>query len=156
MLIDALCQITGTTEQYSSVIPEPFTFIPEDHRTIALADGSITSPFLELFGRPPRDTGLLSERSDRPSGAQRLHLLNSTHIQRKIERSQKLRELARSGSNPMETTANFYLTILSRLPNEMELQSFQTYLETGQVTKQQAFVDLAWALINSPEFFCRH
>jgi len=28
VLIDALCQITGTTEQYSSVIPEPYTFIP--------------------------------------------------------------------------------------------------------------------------------
>ena len=28
MLIDALCQITGTTEKYSSPIPEPFTFIP--------------------------------------------------------------------------------------------------------------------------------
>ena len=28
VLIDALCQITGTTEEYSSLIPEPFTFIP--------------------------------------------------------------------------------------------------------------------------------
>ena len=28
VLIDALCQITGTTERYSSTIPEPFTFIP--------------------------------------------------------------------------------------------------------------------------------
>ena len=41
-----------------SAIPEPFTFIPEDQRSIALPDGSITSPFLDLFGRPPRDTGL--------------------------------------------------------------------------------------------------
>ena len=42
VLIDALNQITGTTEKYSSPIPEPFTFIPEDQRSIALADGSIT------------------------------------------------------------------------------------------------------------------
>ena len=62
VLIDALCQITGTTEQYSSVIPEPYTFIPEEQRSIALADASITSPFLEKFGRSPRDTGLESER----------------------------------------------------------------------------------------------
>ena len=41
VLIDALCQLTGTHERYSSPIPEPFTFIPEDQRTIALADGSI-------------------------------------------------------------------------------------------------------------------
>ena len=64
MLIDALNQITGTTESYSSAIPEPFTFIPQDQRSIALADGSISSSFLEMFGRPPRDTGLESERNN--------------------------------------------------------------------------------------------
>ena len=65
VLADALCQITGTTEEYSSPIPEPFTFIPPTERSIALADGSITSPFLELFGgrrvirvwRPSETTG---------------------------------------------------------------------------------------------------
>ena len=45
----------------------PFTFIPEGQRSIALPDGSITSPFLEQFGRPSRDTGLESERSNRPT-----------------------------------------------------------------------------------------
>jgi hypothetical protein len=67
VLIDALNQITGTTEKYSSPIPEPFTFIPENQRAIALGDGSITSTFLELFGRPARDTGLESERSSGPA-----------------------------------------------------------------------------------------
>ena len=52
VLIDAICQVTGTTEKYSSPIPEPFTFIPEGQRSIQLADGSISSSFLERFGRP--------------------------------------------------------------------------------------------------------
>ena len=65
VLIDAICQITGTTETYSSMIPEPFTFLPETQRAIALPDGSITSPFLEMFGRPARDTGLTDERNNR-------------------------------------------------------------------------------------------
>ena len=95
MLIDAICQITGTTEKYSSAIPEPFTFIPEDQRSIALPDGSITSSFLEMFGRPPRDTGLESERNNRLTAAQRLHLLNSSHIQRKIEQSPRMQALLR-------------------------------------------------------------
>ena len=47
VLIDAICQITGTTESYDSAIPEPFSWIPEGYRTIALPDGSITSSFLE-------------------------------------------------------------------------------------------------------------
>ena len=46
-----------------------------------------------MFGRPPRDTGLESERNNRPTADQRLHLLNSSHIQRKIEQSPKLKNL---------------------------------------------------------------
>ena len=103
VLIDALCQITGTTEEYSSPIPEPFTFIPGEQRSIALADGSITSSFLEMFGRPPRDTGLESERNNSPTAAQRLHLLNSSHIQQQ-DRAKRAScaWLMRSRRNPRE------------------------------------------------------
>ena len=99
MLIDALCQITGTTEKYSSAIPEPYTFLPEGHRSIAIPDGSISSSFLETFGRPPRDTGLESERNNRITAAQRLHLLNSTHVQRKLEQSPKLQAIVRKAAS---------------------------------------------------------
>ena len=91
VLVDALCWLSGTNEIYSSPIPEPFTFVPEENRSIELADGSIASQFLEMFGRPSRDTGLESERNNQPSDAQRLHLLNSSHVQKKIERSKRLR-----------------------------------------------------------------
>ena len=37
VLIDALCWISGTQESYSSPIPEPFTFIPGENRSIELA-----------------------------------------------------------------------------------------------------------------------
>lgn len=156
VLVDALCQITGTTEEYSSTIPEPFTFIPPHQRSIALADGSITSTFLEMFGRPPRDTGLEMERSSRPSAAQRLHLLNSSHIQRKIEQSAKLRELTRGSSNQTEAATRVYLTILARFPTEQELQVFDQYAQSGVVRGGQALTDLTWALLNSVEFLYRH
>jgi hypothetical protein len=42
-------------------------------RSIALPDGSISSAFLDLFGRSPRDTGLEEERNNRPTAEQRLH-----------------------------------------------------------------------------------
>jgi hypothetical protein len=102
VLIDALNQITGTTEQYSSAIPEPFTYIPEGQRSITLPDGSITSAFLEQFGRPARDTGLEAERSNRPTADQRLHLLNSSHIQQKIAASPKLQALFQSAARGPE------------------------------------------------------
>ena len=156
VLIDALCQITGTTEQYSSPIPEPFTYIPEDQRSISLADASITSPFLEVFGRPPRDTGLESERNNSPTAAQRLHLLNSSHVQRKIEQSPKLRFLVQSSGNPREVVGGLYLTILSRFPTEEELKIVGAHFQSAAGRRWAAAVDLAWALINSAEFLYRY
>jgi hypothetical protein len=157
VLIDALNQITGTTEKYSSAIPEPFTFIPEDQRSIALADGSITSSFLELFGRPPRDTGLESERNNRPSAAQRLHMLNSSHVQRKIEQGPRLQSLLQSRRKPVELVNELYLTILSRYPTKEELSVIAAYApQPARGRGREAMVDLTWALINSAEFLYRH
>lgn len=92
-LLDAINQITGGGEKYTSNIPEPFTFLPDDQRAITLSDGSIESPFLELFGRPARNTSYESERSSVPSVFQVQHLLNSSHVQKKIEKSGVLRQL---------------------------------------------------------------
>lgn len=155
VLIDALCQITGTTEQYSSIIPEPFTFMPEQQRAVTLADASITSPFLEKFGRSSRDTGLESDRNNRPTAAQRLHLLNSSHIRRKFETSPKLQPLLRSSDrNREEIIVELYLTILSRFPTDDELKILETYAQTSG--RGTVLRDLAWALINCPEFSYRH
>src|SRR6185295_11742189 len=122
VLIDALCQITGTTEKYSSAIPEPFTFIPDDQRSISLPDGSITSSFLEQFGRPPRDTGLETERNNRLTASQSLHLLNSSHIQQKIERSPKFNYLFQNQKDPTTLVGSLYLMILSRPPTPEEFK----------------------------------
>ncbi|MBI5385306.1 MAG: DUF1553 domain-containing protein [Verrucomicrobia bacterium] len=155
VLIDALDQITGTTEKYTSAIPEPFTHIPEGQRSIALPDGSITSSFLEMFGRPPRDTGLESERNNRPTAAQRLHLLNSSHIQRKIEQSRMVQALS-AKSDPREIVIGLYLGILSRFPTEEEIKTVSAYSQSGGVKGREAVVDVAWALMNSAEFLYRH
>jgi hypothetical protein len=157
VLIDALCWISGTRESYSSPIPEPFTYIPEEHRSIELVDGSITSQFLEMFGRPSRDTGLESERSNNITDAQRLHLLNSTHIQNKIERSWRLRSLINaSKKNRRRLIDMIYLNILSRFPTKTELDHAKKYFQTKDVNNRQAVNDLAWALINTKEFLYRH
>jgi hypothetical protein len=157
-LIDAVCQITGTTEEYSSPIPEPFTFLPEGQRAIALPDGSISSSFLEMFGRPPRDTGLESERNNSPTAEQRLHMLNSSHIQLKIQQSAKLRTLVqpRAGGKPRDPIDRVYLATLSRYPTDEELKTVAAYYQSVQGNKWPAVADLAWALINSAEFLYRH
>jgi hypothetical protein len=146
VLIDAINQVTGGTETYVSLIPEPWTYIPKESRSIELADASISSPFLELFGRPARDTGLESERNNKPSGAQCLHLLNSSHIRNKLTSSNLLRALTLC-QNPVD---ELYLTILSRYPTDEERAIVARY------NPQDLGAELAWVLINTAEFQTRH
>ena len=155
VLIDNLSAIFGFQEKYSSDIPEPFTFVPAEFRTTSLADGSISSHFLELFGRSARDTGLESERNNRPTSQQRLHLLNSTHIQRKIKESKRLR-LLQGKLKIEELTTLLYLTILSRQASSDEVKIIKKYVAKSKLNRQEILADLAWALINSKEFLFRH
>lgn len=157
VLIDALHQVLGGGEGYESAIPEPFTFIPPSHRTIELADGSITSSFLEMFGRPARDTGLEAERHNQPTVAQRLYLLNSSQIQNQIERSPRLRGLIRRArGNRRFLIGAIYLSVLSRYPTPAELAAAEAYCRAEGGNLRAAAVDLTWALINTKEFLYRH
>jgi len=113
-----------------------------------------------------------------------LHMLNSSHIQKKIENSPKLQALfsaaSGAGSKPPKPNKNrrgsqapppvntgptseqkkaevinqLYLTILSRFPTEQEMKTVAEYMQSG--SKREAAVDLAWALFNSSEFLYRH
>ena len=178
VLIDAICQVTGTNETYTSMIPEPWTFIPKEQRSICLADASITSPFLGLFGRPTRDTGLESERNNTPTASQKLHLLNSSHIRDKIERRLKAqsdivtpsRRSRKSGRRSRRSTTvasssmsfspatvtEVYLTVLSRFPTSEEMAVISDYARNAEAKGPDVMIDLTWALINTPEFLYRH
>ncbi len=156
VLIDAINKVTGTSDLYTSAIPEPFTIIPENKPAIALPDGSITSSFLELFGRPARATGMENERLNRLIPTQRMHLLNSSHIQRKLERNPNLKLLLKAKLQPNETVEELYLAILSRFPTLGEQKIVAEYAKSGVVKGNDAWMDLVWALINSDEFLFRH
>ncbi len=160
VLIDAINKITGSSDLYTSAIPEPFTYIPAEQPAIALADGSITSPFLALFGRSARATGMENERNNRMLPAQWLHLLNSSHIQRKIQQGPKLKELLDSGRNPSAIVEELYLTILSRFPSPDELKTIEEYGTPRKggtrIKTREDWLDIAWALVNSAEFLYRH
>ncbi len=168
VLIDAINKITGATDLYTSPIPEPFTYIPEDKPAIAIADGSIISPFLALFGRSARATGMENERNNKPVPAQWLHLLNSSHIQGKLEQGPKLKAIIDSGRTQTEIVEELYLTILSRFPTPDEMKNAEAFGQNQTkppaskdgkpvVSKRREdWVDLTWSLINSSEFLFRH
>ncbi|MGA2618237.1 MAG: DUF1553 domain-containing protein [Thermoguttaceae bacterium] len=153
VLIDALNNIAGSSDLYTSAVPEPFTYVPSDMSAVELADGSVTSSFLTLFGRSARATGMESERVNELASSQWLHMLNSVAVQDKLQNGPKLRAMLSSGGNAKEIAERLYLTILSRFPTDADLKAVEEYAKAkGGV----AWIDLAWALINSPEFLLRH
>jgi hypothetical protein len=156
VLIDALNEITGSADLYTSAVPEPFTYIPSDISAVALADGSITSSFLTLFGRSARATGMEGERVNELASPQWLHMLNSATIQSKLQNGPKLGAIVSSRGKPEEIAEKLYLTILSRLPTEADVKAVEDYSKMGVSRGRDAWIDLAWALINSPEFLLRH
>lgn len=157
VLIDAINRITGSSDLYTSAVPEPFTYIPKDMPAVALADGSITDSFLTLFGRSARATGTESERVNELASPQWLHMLNSGQIQNKLQTGPKLSALlAAAGNNPKETLDKLYLTILSRYPTERDVHIAEQYLKSGVARGRDAWIDIIWALINNPEFLLRH
>ena len=123
-------------------------------RTIEIEDGSISSSFLILFGRPSRDAGTSDERNDRINAKQRLFLFNSGALFRKllnIPRRGELRKL------PFARRIDaFYWLFYSRPAEAEEKEILMRYMKkTG---KKQAAVenDLMWTLVNSAEFLHRH
>ncbi|MBT8045287.1 MAG: DUF1549 and DUF1553 domain-containing protein [Verrucomicrobiae bacterium] len=159
VLVDALNRFGNTREKYWSPIPEPFTFIPEDQRTITLSDGSITSQFLEMFGRPSRDKGYESERETKPTEFQRLYMLNSTEMHARIWKSPQLRQVIReSKGDPHRAIRLTYLTILSRRPTTEETRIAIKHFKKSRkrVGINGAVQDLAWALLNTKEFLYKH
>jgi hypothetical protein len=156
VLIDALNEITGSSDLYTSAVPEPFTYIPNSMSAVALADGSITSSFLTLFGRSARATGMENERVSELASPQWLHMLNSATIQNKLQSGPKLAAMLSAGGQPNEIAERLYLTFLSRFPTDADVKAAEEHAKTGVAKGRDIWVDLAWALINSPEFLLRH
>lgn len=158
VLSDALQSLFGPGESYSSLIPEPFTFIPNYTRTIALADGSTTNAFLETFGRPSRDTGLENERNHQTTAAQRLYLINSSEVQKRIAGNKRRWAIPRKGGKGRmgQSVRQIFVEILSRYPTQEEMALIRAYGKGSGTTPSQAAEDLVWALINSKEFLYKH
>jgi len=155
-LADIICKISGTAEIYESTTPEPYTKFPAGESAVALPDGSITTSFLELFGRPSRDTGFDSERVLAPSAAQKLHMINSRHIRAKIESGEPLRAIYKLGGERALRQA--YLAVLSRYPTSAERASFYRLMNARPKRDRGYYhiLDTVWALFNSEEFINQH
>lgn len=157
ILVDILADLTGHHEKYRSVIPEPFTILPEGTRAIEIPDGSISSATLDAFGRPPRDSGAASERNNAVTGAQRLYLMNSGILYKNLEQLAR-RKLLREHKKIAELADACFLLTLSRHATQEELKVLREYAESlpNKNRQQSLAVDLLWSLINGKEFLYHH
>jgi len=157
VIMDIINQIADAKTDYQSVIPEPFTFFPSGKRTIELYDGSISSTFLEKFGRPTRDTGKYPERKNFITGPQRLYLMNSGELYRRLGQSKMYRSIINDKKmSPDDKINTVYLLFVSRPATAAEIQKVRSYQAANKLNETRLIGDLYWVLLNSKEFIYRH
>lgn len=147
VLLDAISQSAG--------VPEQFNGWPVGYRAIQIWDNHMPSYFFRIFGRPVRATVCECERSDEPSIAQALHLLNSPELHEKIaHRHGRARQLANSTLSPTEVIDELYLSTLSRFPDDAQRELMLSAFT--ELDRRQAIEDVLWTLMNSKAFLFNH
>jgi hypothetical protein len=141
----------------STGVPEKFNGWPEGVRAIQMWDNRIPSYFLKIFGRPVRVSVCECERSNEPSIAQALHLLNAPELQAKVKaRTGTARRLAKSRLTDPEIVEELYLGMLARRPTERERGIMLDLFRDSAGDRRAAVEDAMWVLLNTKEFLYRH
>ncbi|MCE5303299.1 MAG: DUF1549 and DUF1553 domain-containing protein [Planctomycetaceae bacterium] len=155
-LSDAIGQVTQVWNQFSSQIPEPYSRWPVGFRATQLADGSVGTPFLELFGRPPRDTSYESDRDDRPSMRQSLYMITSSDLEAKVAKSPRFRQWAAAKTSDERIVEEIFLLAFARRPTVAERNAALRHLAANPDARERSLQDLMWAAINTKEFLFNH
>jgi hypothetical protein len=155
-MLDAISQTTETYEKFWSIIPEPYSNWPAGMRAEQISDGNTTCSFLDLFGRPGRDTPYESERSSEASLRQELYLLNSEQLAGKLASSPSLKRITTSKMKDPELVDEIYLMTLSRFPSADEKGKLVAYLGKNSAARPTAVQDVVWAVFNTKEFLFNH
>ena len=144
-LLDAMTVATGSRPEFEEV-PLDFTAqqLPDPH----VGKGG----FLDMFGRPERESACECERRNEMSLPQAMSLVNGPTLAEAIADSEgRLAKAILNGRPDRDLVEELYLAALSRFPTPGEMDKALTYLRqgTGRAAKAQ---DLLWALINSNAF----
>jgi hypothetical protein len=151
VMLDALGSATGTVEDFPGR--------PPGTRAIELWDNRFPSYFLEIFGRPERNTPCECGRSSEPTMAQALHLMNAPEVEQKIAASDgRVAQLtARESESALAGSAaqsviieELCLTALGRPPRDKELRIAHELFAAAP--PRQAAEDFLWTLLNSYDF----
>ncbi len=149
-LLDALAIATGSRPDFED-LPEGFTAqqLPDPH---AGMDSAGSTTFLDMFGRPERESSCECERRSDVSLPQAMSLINGPTLGEAVADPEgRIAKALLAGTSDRDLVEELYLAALSRKPSAEELDQALTYLraERGRASQAQ---DLLWALVNSNAF----
>jgi hypothetical protein len=151
VLLDAIGTVTG--------VPETFGGLPRSLRATQLPDEGFVSGFLEVFGRPRRESVCECERKAEANLAQSLLLLSSAEIEQKLAARGGRIDGWLADPRPDEVrVAELYRVCFARGPTDEEravcLDHLRRFRARG--TLRRGYEDLVWTLINTKEFLFNH
>ena len=153
VLIDAVADATG--------VPNDFGRVPR-HRAVGQAmtavryGGGRPGYAMKIFGRPDREKTCDCERSNEPSVAQALYLINDQDVLAKLDDpSGRLPKLLKTIGDDRELITELYLATLSRFPSERELELQRQYVEQA-ADRAAGMKEVLWTLLNVREFAFNH
>ncbi|CCW34114.1 Protein of unknown function (DUF1553)/Protein of unknown function (DUF1549) [Chthonomonas calidirosea] len=112
--------------------------------------------FLDLFGRPTRQTPCECERNSNMGIVQALDLINGPTVNRALSAPDgRIAKMIKEKLSDKEMIEEIFLATLSRPPSPKEMQSALSYFRKAG-DRAQAAQDLMWALFNSPAFLFNH
>lgn len=142
-LLDAIYLATGTTSRFAG--------LPSGSKAKQIPDAGGNS-FLDLFGKPPRETPCECERTSNVSLGQALNLINGPTISDSIsDPNGRLAQLLKTNPTEKQLIEEVFLAAVGRFPTAQERQNCLAHFKASASPAEGA-QDLMWALINSPAF----
>lgn len=152
VLLDALGQVLEAPTRFRAVAGE----FPQGTRAIDLPDEAVPSHFLDVFGRPARNSACECERIDSPALGQTLELVNSSELQAKLTAEKGyVARLAGNDRPHVENVTDVFLRVFGRPPRDKERETAVTFLES-QANRKTAYASLLWSLVATNEFLFNH
>ena len=154
VLLDAISRVTGVDEKFAWDKFVGGGATPPGTRSIDLVPEIAPCRFLDVYGRPNRQT--LPERSTAANLGQALHMLvGSTYNEKISHKGGMVDRLLQSGASNQQAIEDLYLAALCRLPTERERTELEKLIRR-QPTRREGLEALTWALVSSREFAYNH
>jgi hypothetical protein len=144
-LMDALSIATGSRMVFDDV--------PKNYLAEELPDSKVgMGGFLDLFGRPQRESNCECERRSEVSLKQAMNLINGPAVGDAVaDPDGRIAKLMIAGAPDHTIISDLYVATLNRPPSAEEVQKAQTYIAGGP-NRAARVQDLEWALLNSYAF----